>query len=91
TTADDRARQLSNTELGKFFGDVVSAQHSQKHERQADDYAFEFMQDKGYDANACVTALEKLVAMSGPSDGFPWTKTHPSPKSRAKRMRKKLG
>lgn len=89
-TADDRARQLSNTELGQFFGDVVSAQHSQKHEKEADDYALAFMQEKGYDANACVSALDKLVAMSGPSDGFPWTKTHPSPKARAKRLRKKL-
>lgn len=89
-TADGRIKRLGNTEIGKFFGDVITAQHSQKHEREADDYAFAFMEKKGYDTQACVTALEKLVGMSGPSDGLPWTKTHPSPKSRAKRMRKKL-
>ncbi len=89
-TANSRAKRIGNSELGKFFGDVVTAQHSQKHERQADDYAFAFMEDKGYDSQACVTALEKLVGMSGPSDGLPWTKTHPSPAARAKRMRKKI-
>ncbi|MEL7218205.1 MAG: M48 family metallopeptidase [Pseudomonadota bacterium] len=88
--ASNKVARISNSELGRFFGDVVSAQHSQKHERQADDYAFDFMQQKGYNAEACATALEKLDGMSGPSDGLPWTKTHPSPKSRAKRMRKRL-
>ncbi|KWV91653.1 M48 family metalloprotease [Erythrobacter sp. YT30] len=90
STADSGVRRIANSEIGKFFGDVVTAQHSQKHEKEADDYAFAFMQEKGYDAEACATALEKLQAMSGPSDGLAWTKTHPSPKARAKRMRKKL-
>lgn len=91
-TADSKIGAIADSELGKFFGDVIGAQHSQKHERQADDYAFEFMQDNGYDAQACVTALEKLEAMSGGSGGglAAWTATHPSPKARAKRMRKKL-
>ncbi len=90
-TASGGVRRISNSELGRFFGDVVSAQHSQKHEKEADDYAFAFMQQKGYNAEACATALEKLDAMSGGGGGgLEWTKTHPSPKSRAKRMRKKL-
>lgn len=91
-TASGGVKRIASSELGAFFGDVISAQHSQKHERQADDYAFDFMQDNGYDANACVTALEKLQAMGGGgSSGLAaWTATHPSPKSRAKRMRKKL-
>ncbi|MEP0393166.1 MAG: M48 family metalloprotease [Erythrobacter sp.] len=91
-TADSKVNAIAGSELGKFFGDVIGAQHSQKHERQADDYALEFMQDKGYDAQACVTALEKLEAMSGGSGGglAAWTATHPSPKARAKRMRKKI-
>lgn len=88
--ASSGVRRISNSELGKFFGDVVSAQHSQKHEKQADDYAFAFMQEKGYDPEACVTALDKLTGMGGGSDGLPWLQTHPSPKDRAKRMRKKL-
>ncbi|MGB3471154.1 MAG: M48 family metalloprotease [Erythrobacter sp.] len=91
-TASNEVRQLASGELGKLFGDVISAQHSQKHEREADDYAFDFMQANSYEAEACVTALEKLEAMSGGSGGglAAWTATHPSPAARAKRMRKKL-
>ena len=89
-TASSEVRQLASGELGKLFGDVISAQHSQKHEREADDYAFEFMQANNYDAQACVTALEKLNGMGGGGGGLPWLQTHPSPAKRAKRMRKKL-
>lgn len=92
-TADSKIGAIANSEIGKFFGNVISAQHSQKHERQADDYALEFMQDNGYNVQACVTALEKLEAMNGGSGGggiAAWTATHPSPKSRAKRLRKKI-
>lgn len=88
-TADSKISSIANSELGRFFGDVVSAQHSQKHERQADDYAFDFMQANSYDAQACVSALEKLNGMGG-GNGLPWLQTHPSPAKRAKRMRKKL-
>lgn len=89
STASNDVRRIANSDLGKFFGDVITAQHSQKHERQADDYAFDFMQQKGYNAEACATALEKLGG-GGSSGIAAWTSTHPSPASRAKRMRKKL-
>ncbi|WP_379553926.1 M48 family metallopeptidase [Qipengyuania sp. DGS5-3] len=89
-TASSDVKRLASSELGKLFGDVISAQHSQKNERQADDYAFEFMEANNYDTQACVTALEKLAGMGGGSGGLPWLQTHPSPDSRAKRMRKKL-
>lgn len=91
-TASGDVKRIASSELGKFFGDVVTAEHSKKHEREADDYALQFMLDNDYDAQACVTALEKLDAMSGGSRGglAAWTSTHPSPKSRAKRLRKKL-
>lgn len=83
--------QIANSKLGALFGDVISAQHSQKHEKEADDYAMGFMQTNAYDAQACVTALDKLAAMSGGGGGPKWLSTHPSPKDRAKRMRKQLG
>ena len=89
-TASDEARVLANSELGRFFGDVISAQHSQKHERQADDYALNFMEEKSYDAQACATALEKLASMNSGGGGLAWTQTHPSPESRARRMRRQL-
>lgn len=89
-TASGDVRQLAASELGQLFGDVISAQHSQKHERQADDYAYEFMLANNYDPQACVSALDKLQGMGGGGGGLPWLQTHPSPKKRAKRIRKKL-
>jgi metalloprotease len=83
--------RIASGELGKIFTQVVSAQHSQANEKQADDYAMNFMKQKGYAPMACVTALDKLVAMSGGSGGgLPWLATHPSPQERAKRMRSQL-
>ena len=89
-TAGGEVGELAAGELGQLFNSVISSQHSQKHEKQADDYAFDFMRTNQYDAEACATALEKLDALSGGSSQPDWLSTHPSPKSRAKRMRKKL-
>ena len=65
---------------------MVRAQHSQGNEREADDYAMGFMKAKRYDTKACVTALQKLAAMSGGSSSN-FLSTHPSPKERAERMK----
>jgi putative metalloprotease len=82
--------RIADSEIGKLFTDVVTAQHSQKNENEADDYAMNFMKTKGYDTKACVTALDKLAGMGGSGGGLPWLQTHPSPKERSKRMTKQL-
>lgn len=89
-TASSKVNRIANSELGKFFDDVVTAQHSQKAERSADDYAIEFMQANNYNAEGCVTAMEKLATLSAGGPGIELLKTHPSPKKRAKRMKKKI-
>ncbi|MFN4114666.1 MAG: M48 family metallopeptidase [Sphingomonadaceae bacterium] len=86
--AGGKVGRIAGGELTQLFGQVITAQHSQKNEREADDYALAFMRGKGYDANACVSALEKLGGAPG---GLPWLQTHPSPASRAKRIRSQLG
>ncbi|MGB3738627.1 MAG: M48 family metalloprotease [Pontixanthobacter sp.] len=88
-TASVDVRRLSNSELGNLFGNVVTAQHSQDAERASDDYAIRFMKANGYDAGACVTAMEKLGSLGG-GGGIELLKTHPSPAARAKRMQKNL-
>ena len=80
------AGALAESQLGALFEQVVKAQHSQGNEREADDYAMRFMKAKKYSPQACVTALEKLDAMSG-GGGAHWLSTHPSPKERAQRMK----
>lgn len=84
-----RAAGLADSQLGDLFVKVVRAQHSQANEREADDYAMQFMSRRQYDRKACVTALEKLVKLSG-GGGSNWLSTHPSPKERAERMRKQV-
>ncbi len=82
--------RIANSELTNMFSKVVSAQHSQADEKQADDYAMNFMKTKGYAGMACVTALDKLAAMGSGGGGPAWLQTHPSPEARSKRMRAQL-
>jgi len=84
-----RAGYLADSQLGDLIVKVVRAQHSQGNEREADDYAMQFMSRRKYDRKACVSALEKLDRMSG-GGGSNWLSTHPSPRERAERMRKQV-
>jgi metalloprotease len=86
SAAGGRASALSNSQLGDLVENVIKAQHSQGNERQADDYAMNFLKTNKYSPMAAVTALEKLVKLSGGGGGG-WTATHPSPAERAARMR----
>ncbi|MGL5839990.1 MAG: M48 family metallopeptidase [Sphingorhabdus sp.] len=83
--------RIASSELGDLFKKVVVAQHSQKNENEADDYAMNFMKTKGYQPLAAATALEKLAAMDGDKKNpLQFLSTHPSPGARAKRMRSQL-
>jgi putative metalloprotease len=84
-----RVASLADGQLGEMMVQVVRAQHSQSNEREADDYAMQFMSRRKYDRKACVSALDKLAKMSGGGETN-WLSTHPSPKERADRMRKQL-
>jgi metalloprotease len=80
--------RMASSELGDLFKKVVVAQHSQSNEKEADDYAMNFMKTKGYQPMGAVTALEKLAVMDGnKKDPLQFLSTHPSPGARAKRMR----
>ncbi len=83
------AGKIASSELGNLFRKVVVAQHSQKNENEADDYAMTFLKAKGFQRMAAVTALEKLAGMDGDKKNpLQFLSTHPSPGERAKRMRK---
>jgi putative metalloprotease len=86
--AGGTAGRIAASELGGLFEKVITAQHSQGNEKEADDLAMAFMKSNKFDPMACVTALEKLGGGSG--GGVAWLQTHPSPKERAARMRKQL-
>jgi metalloprotease len=83
--------KIASSELGDLMKKVIIAQHSQKNENEADDYAMNFMKTKGYQPVAAATALEKLAAMDGDKKNpMQFLSTHPSPGARAKRMRSQL-
>ena len=86
---DSKVAELADSELGGLIEKAVLAQHSQTNEKEADDYAMKFMKKRKYSPKAAVTALEKLDELSG-GRGSDWLSTHPSPRERAERMRKKL-
>ena len=88
-SSNTKAGALASTELGDLFEKVINAQHSQANEREADDYALQFMKAKKYKPDACVTALEKLAALSGDNSSSILS-THPAPKDRAARLRTQL-
>jgi putative metalloprotease len=87
--AGGTAGAIADSQLGALFEQVIKSQHSQKNEHEADDYSMRFMKKNKYAAQACVSALEKLAAMSGGGDAH-WLSTHPSPKERAQRMKSQV-
>ena len=90
-SAGGTAGKIASSELGDLFRKVVTAQHSQKNENEADDYAMNFMKVKGFQPLAAATALDKLAAMDGDKKNpLQFLATHPSPAARAKRMRSQL-
>lgn len=89
-TASSGVRRIANSELGGLIQNVMYAQHSQAAETASDDYALGFMAAKGYNREACATAMDKLAALGG-GGGIGLLKTHPDPAKRAKRMRKQIG
>jgi putative metalloprotease len=91
SSGNSRAAALADSQLGDLVVQVVRAQHSQGNEREADDYALQFMSRRKYDRKAAVTALEKLDKLSGGSSNADWLSTHPSPRERADRMRTQIG
>jgi metalloprotease len=86
--AGGTAGRIASSELGDLFNKVIVAQHSQSNEKEADDYAMNFLKTKGYVPMAAVTALDKLAAMDGDKKNpMQFLSTHPSPGTRSKRMR----
>ncbi len=86
--AGGSAGRIASGELGNLFNKVIVAQHSQSNEKEADDYAMNFLKTKGYQPMAAVTALDKLAAMDGDKKNpMQFLSTHPSPGARSKRMR----
>ena len=75
----------ANTKTIEAFG---KAQFSQADETASDDYAFDFMKQRQYDAHAMSTAFGKLAKMER-GGGNNLMASHPDSASRARRMAEK--
>jgi putative metalloprotease len=76
---------IAASELGDFAENVVNAQFSQKEERAADDYGFDFLVRHSQDPSAMVRMFRKLPGKKG---GL--LASHPDPESRAQRIEARL-
>lgn len=76
---------ITASELGDFAENVVNAQFSQKEERAADDYGFDFLVRHAHDPSAMVRMFRKLPGKKG---GL--LASHPEAEARAQRIEARL-
>ncbi|MDK9707590.1 MAG: M48 family metallopeptidase [Desulforhopalus sp.] len=78
--------QIASSVIGSFAEQLTHAQFSQHEERQADQYAADFLQAEGYQIASAVSALNKLAALARQHT---FLSSHPDPEARAKRLLQK--
>lgn len=87
SAAGGTAGVLVASELGGLGEQLVKAQFSQSNEKEADDYGLKFMKRHNYNAEASVSALNKLAGVGNKSSIF---SSHPDSKARAQRLSDQL-
>lgn len=83
------ASALTDSQLGALSESLINAKYSQKQEKEADDYGYEFLKSHGKNPWGMVMAFEKLQNMEGDTKSSYVTKmfsSHPETKDRIKRM-----
>lgn len=87
-----KAAALTDTQLGSLGEALVGARHSQKQEREADDYGYEFLKKAGKNPGAMSLSFRKLKKMQEEAGAQKSSKlnqlfsTHPDLDERIKRM-----
>ncbi len=81
------AGDIARSALGGLLEQLLNAQFSQQEEREADSYGLGFLQTKGYEPRAAVSALGKLAGL-GANHSF--LASHPAPEARALRLQAML-
>lgn len=83
---------LSDSQLGELSASLIGAKYSQKQEKEADDYGYDFLKANGKNPWGMVMAFEKLQSMeSGGSTSYiaRMFSSHPDTSARIARMEKR--
>ncbi|MDE6283637.1 MAG: M48 family metallopeptidase [Muribaculaceae bacterium] len=86
-----KAAALSESTLGEMGQALVGAKYSQKQEKEADDYGYEFLKSHGKNPWGMVMSFEKFLEMEGNSGSKSnyyqkMFSSHPETKDRIKRL-----
>ena len=86
-----KAAALTDSQLGQLSESLINAKYSQKQEKEADDYGYQFLKSHGKNPWGMVQAFEKFQKMeaeAGASSSYinKMFSSHPETKERIKRM-----
>lgn len=84
-----KAAQLTESQLGSLSQSLINAKYSQKQEKEADDYGYDFLKSHGKNPWGMVQAFEKFQNMEGGASSSYLNKmfsSHPETAERIKRM-----
>lgn len=84
------AQALAESTLGDLSQALIGAKYSQKQEKEADDYGYEFLKSHGKNPWGMVMSFEKLQSLEGGSGSSSYVQkmfsSHPETKERIKRL-----
>ena len=96
SATSDKAAALTDSQLGSLSEALVSATYSQKAERAADDYGYEFLRDHGKNPRSMAKSFMRLKAIQEEQGGSTKTSkinqlfsSHPDLDARIKRMQER--
>lgn len=89
-----KAAALSESALGDMGQALIGAKYSQKQEKEADDYGYEFLKKNGKNPWGMVMSFEKLLKLEGDGGAkSSWSQkmfsSHPETKDRIKKLSEK--
>lgn len=92
-SANGKIAQLTDSQLGALSEGLINAKYSQKHEKEADDYGYDFLKKNGKNPWGMIKSFEKLSSMSGDNGQTSYIQkmfsSHPDTKERIDRLTKR--
>lgn len=90
SATSNTVRTLSDSQLGELANAMLDASHSRTQESDADEYAYNFMRQHGYNVVGAYSAFKKLALLSGSANVSGFEKmlsSHPDSDKRAEAVK----